>query len=68
MSIFKWGTEHWLEPICVLTTANQSEVVITRNGLPIVRIVPCQTTPIKKHYPLRGKPITIASDFDNFVI
>ncbi|VXD12825.1 type II toxin-antitoxin system Phd/YefM family antitoxin [Planktothrix paucivesiculata] len=45
-------------------TTNQSEVVITRDGLPIVRIVPCQTTPITKHYPLRGKAITIASDFD----
>jgi hypothetical protein len=22
ISIFKWGTEHWLEPICVLTTAD----------------------------------------------
>jgi len=28
-------------------TTNQSEVVITRDGLPIVRIVPCQTAPIK---------------------
>jgi prevent-host-death family protein len=45
-------------------TTNQSEVVITRNGLPLVRIVPYQTTPITKHYPLRGKAITITSDFD----
>jgi antitoxin (DNA-binding transcriptional repressor) of toxin-antitoxin stability system len=26
-------------------TANQSEVVITRNGFPVARIVPWQTTP-----------------------
>jgi hypothetical protein len=45
-------------------TANQSEVVITRNNLPVARIVPWQTTHATNHYPLRGKPIIIASDFD----
>ncbi|WYL94492.1 MAG: type II toxin-antitoxin system Phd/YefM family antitoxin [Gloeotrichia echinulata IR180] len=45
-------------------TVNQSEVVITRNSLPIARIVPWQTTHTTKHYPLRGTPIIIARDFD----
>lgn len=46
-------------------TATQTEIVITRNGIPIVRMVPCeinQTT--TGNYPLRGMPITIAEDFD----
>ena len=41
---------------------SQSEIVITRNGIPLARIVP-YTTRIK-HYPLRGIPITISADFD----
>ena len=45
-------------------TATQSEIIITRNGLPVARIVPCQTSPSMGHYPLRGMPITIAADFD----
>lgn len=45
-------------------TENQSELVITRNGLPVARIIPWQTAPTTKNYPLREKPITIASDFD----
>jgi prevent-host-death family protein len=53
-----------LNAIVEEVAANQSEVVITRNGLPVVKIVPWQTAPATKHYPLRGKPITIASDFD----
>jgi prevent-host-death family protein len=45
--------------------ATQSEVVITRNGLPVVRIIPYPISDSpKKHYPLRGMPITIAADFD----
>ncbi|WP_354635154.1 type II toxin-antitoxin system prevent-host-death family antitoxin [Planktothricoides raciborskii] len=45
--------------------ANQSEVIITRNGLPVARIVPypISETP-KKNYPLRGMPIKISDDFD----
>lgn len=45
--------------------ANKSEVIITRNGLPVARIVPysISETP-KKNYPLRGMPITIPDDFD----
>lgn len=45
--------------------ANLSEIVITRNGLPVARIVPysISDTP-KKNYPLRGMPIKIAPDFD----
>lgn len=43
----------------------QSEVVITRNGFPVARIVPFSIDSVPtKHYPLRGMPITIASDFD----
>jgi antitoxin (DNA-binding transcriptional repressor) of toxin-antitoxin stability system len=46
-------------------TATQDEIVITRNGAAIARIVPCQTKQaIRQHYPLRGMPITIAADFD----
>lgn len=42
---------------------SQSEIVITRNGIPLARIVPYTPTRIK-HYPLRGIPITISADFD----
>jgi antitoxin (DNA-binding transcriptional repressor) of toxin-antitoxin stability system len=46
-------------------TASQDEIVITRNGIAVARIVPCQTNQaIRQHYPLRGMPITIAEDFD----
>jgi len=46
-------------------SATQSEVVITRNGLPVARIVPCSISNLAtKYYPLRGLPITIAPDFD----
>jgi antitoxin (DNA-binding transcriptional repressor) of toxin-antitoxin stability system len=46
-------------------TATQDEIVITRNGIAVARIVPCQTKrAIHQHYPLRGMPITIAEDFD----
>jgi antitoxin (DNA-binding transcriptional repressor) of toxin-antitoxin stability system len=44
--------------------ATQSEIVITRNGVAVARIVPCQVSPLNRHYPLRGMPITIAADFD----
>ena len=45
--------------------ANKSELIITRNGLPVARIVPYSISEApKKHYPLRGMPITIAADFD----
>ncbi len=46
-------------------TATETEVVITREGIPVARIVPWQakSTPTY-HYPLRGMPITIAEDFD----
>lgn len=46
-------------------TTSQSEVVIVSNGLAIAKIVPCKNKSMtEKNYPLRGKPITIASDFD----
>jgi len=45
--------------------ATQSEVVVTRNGLPVARIVPYAISiSHTKHYPLHGMPITIAVDFD----
>jgi len=44
-------------------SANQSEIVITRNGTPLARIIPYRI-PRPKHYPLLGMPITIADDFD----
>jgi antitoxin (DNA-binding transcriptional repressor) of toxin-antitoxin stability system len=46
-------------------TATQSEIVITRDGAAIARIIPCQIKQaLPRHYPLRGMPITIAADFD----
>jgi antitoxin (DNA-binding transcriptional repressor) of toxin-antitoxin stability system len=46
-------------------TTTQDEIVITRSGVAIARIVPCQTKQaLPKHYPLRGMPMTIAEDFD----
>ena len=45
--------------------ANQSEVVITRQGLPVARIVPYTISDAStKNYPLRGMPIKISADFD----
>ena len=44
-------------------SANQSEVIITSNGMPLARIIP-YVIPRAKHYPLLGMPITIAADFD----
>jgi antitoxin (DNA-binding transcriptional repressor) of toxin-antitoxin stability system len=44
-------------------SVSQSEIVITRNGIPLAKIVPYIASRIK-HYPLRGMPITISADFD----
>jgi prevent-host-death family protein len=44
-------------------SVNQSEIVITRNGTPLARIIPYKI-PRNRHYPLLGMPITIADDFD----
>jgi antitoxin (DNA-binding transcriptional repressor) of toxin-antitoxin stability system len=47
-------------------TATQSEIVITRNGIAVARIIPCETKQaLPQHYPLRGIPITIAENFDD---
>ncbi|MCC5622328.1 type II toxin-antitoxin system Phd/YefM family antitoxin [Nostoc sp. CHAB 5715] len=45
--------------------ATQTEVVVTRDGIPVARIVPWQAkrTSTDRH-PLRGMPIVIAEDFD----
>jgi antitoxin (DNA-binding transcriptional repressor) of toxin-antitoxin stability system len=45
-------------------TATESEIVITRNGIPVARIVRCENANSKHNYPLRGMPLTIAEDFD----
>ena len=46
-------------------TATQTEIVITRNGIPVARLIPCETKQTgTQHYPLRGMPIVIAEDFD----
>lgn len=45
-------------------TASKSEVVITRNGQPIARLVPCKIASSTPNYPLRGMPIIISEDFD----
>lgn len=54
-----------LNAIIEEVTTSQSEVVIVSNGLAVAKIVPCENiSRIEKNYPLRGKPIIIASDFD----
>ena len=43
----------------------QTEVVVTRDGIPVARIVPWQAKRTSTHhYPLRGMPIVIAEDYD----
>ena len=45
--------------------ATQTEIVITRDGIPVARILPWQAQQTStQHYPLRGLPISIAEDFD----
>lgn len=45
--------------------ATQGEIVITQNGVPVARIIPCEIkTSSTANYPLRGIPIKIAEDFD----
>ncbi|MBD6614317.1 type II toxin-antitoxin system Phd/YefM family antitoxin [Komarekiella sp. 'clone 1'] len=45
--------------------ATQTEVVVTRDGIPVARIVPWQAKRTSNHYyPLRRMPIVIAKDFD----
>jgi len=58
-------TDITLTAIVEEIAANSSEIVITRKGLPIARIVPYSISDApKKNYPLRGMPIKIATDFD----
>lgn len=46
----------------------QTEIVITRNGKPVARIVPWPIEPTTiHHYPLRGIPVTIAEDFNELM-
>jgi len=62
-------TDSMLTSLLDEVTATQAEIVITRNGIPVARIVPCEREQktkqtVTQHYPLRGMPITIAEDFD----
>jgi prevent-host-death family protein len=58
-------TDSMLTSLLDEVTATQAEIVITRNGIPVARIVPCEKEQkTTQHYPLRGMPITIAEDFD----
>ncbi|KYC39287.1 prevent-host-death family protein [Scytonema hofmannii PCC 7110] len=48
-------------------TTTHNEILITRNGMPIARIVPLtinSDSDTPHNYPLRGMPITISEDFD----
>ncbi|BAZ13902.1 hypothetical protein NIES4071_57420 [Calothrix sp. NIES-4071] len=46
-------------------TTTYNEVLVTRNGAPIARIVPFTTkSDTPRNYPLRGMPIRISEDFD----
>jgi prevent-host-death family protein len=58
-------TDSTLTALLDEVTATQAEIVITRNGIPVARIVPCETKlNATQHYPLRGMPIRISEDFD----
>jgi prevent-host-death family protein len=58
-------TDSTLTSLLDEVTATKAEIVITRNGIPVARIVPCEEEQkTTQHYPLRGMPITIAEDFD----
>lgn len=44
---------------------SREEVMITRDGIAVAKILPCKKTkPEASKYPLRGIPIHIADDFD----
>jgi prevent-host-death family protein len=53
-------------PAVIEDVATSSEpLVVTRYGKPIASIVPFRDTKSPEgRYPLRGKPITVAADFD----
>ncbi|QHG17945.1 type II toxin-antitoxin system Phd/YefM family antitoxin [Nostoc sp. ATCC 53789] len=58
-------TDSTLTALLYEVTATQTEVVVTRDGIPVARIVPWQAKQTSTHhYPLRGLPIVIAEDFD----
>ncbi|MBE8997616.1 MULTISPECIES: type II toxin-antitoxin system Phd/YefM family antitoxin [unclassified Nostoc] len=58
-------TDSTLTALLDEVTATQTEVVVTRDGIPVARIVPWQAKQTSTHhYPLRGLPIGIAEDFD----
>lgn len=44
---------------------SREEVMITRDGIEVAKILPCEKTKLEaSKYPLRGLPIHIADDFD----
>jgi prevent-host-death family protein len=58
-------TDRTLTALLDEVTAKQAEIVITRNGIPVAHIVPCETKQTApQHYPLREMLITISEDFD----
>ncbi len=58
-------TDSTLTALLDEVAATQTEVVVTRDGIPVARIVPWQAKGTSTHhYPLRGMPIVIARDFD----
>lgn len=58
-------TDSTLTALLDEVAATQTEIVITRNGIPIACMIPCETNQTAtENYPLRGMPITIAEDFD----
>jgi prevent-host-death family protein len=44
--------------------ASKHEVVITKRGKPVARLVPCRPAARATKHPLRGKKIWISPDFD----
>ena len=43
---------------------SHESVVVTRYGKPVAKIVPCESGEKANAYPLRGRPIAVARDFD----
>ena len=51
--------------LSLVDTVAEEEIVITRRGEPVAKLVRYdEKTRAKKSYPLRGLPIQVADDFD----
>jgi len=75
MTMYKWSvavvkelsvseTRKHLLTLVDEVAASKDEVVITKRGKPVARLVPCRPEPRAKKHPLRGKKIWISPDFD----